>query len=296
MKVSAPGKLMLFGEHAVVYGHPCIVTAVNSRLTVSVEKSNTVEFHTPGTNNHEFLQEAVRYATERWNISSVTIDVSSSFTGKYGFGSSAAVTVATMKAITDLFSIPLSRHELFQHCYQIVLNVQKIGSGFDLAASLFGGTIYYEQFGKIIEPVEHPGYELVIGYTGEKANTVSIVEEIAQKKEQYPEKVERIFSAITDLVHNARKKIEEGDVERVGKLMDYNQEYLRDLGVSSEKLEALIQAAKKTGALGAKLSGAGRGDCMIALVSKEKRRQVEQAIVNAGGEVLSVSPDAEGVL
>ena len=82
-----------------------------------------------------------------------------------------------------------------------------------------------------------------------------------------------------------------GDWERVGKLMDFNQEYLRDLGVSSEKLEALISAAKAAGAWGAKLSGAGGGDCMIAVGPPG----VKEAIRNAGGEVVDVTVNAEGV-
>ena len=87
----------------------------------------------------------------------------------------------------------------------------------------------------------------------------------------------------------------EGDWERVGRLMDFNQEYLRDLGVSSEKLENLIKAAKMAGAFGAKLSGAGGGDCMIALASPDKRKAVEDAMTQSGGEVVCVEPNAPGV-
>ncbi len=76
--------------------------------------------------------------------------------------------------------------------------------------------------------------------------------------------------------------------------MDFNQDYLRDLGVSSEKLEALIGAAKNAGAYGAKLSGAGGGDCMIAVVPPEKRKAVEEAITTAGGEVVHLTANAEG--
>lgn len=77
--------------------------------------------------------------------------------------------------------------------------------------------------------------------------------------------------------------------------MDFNQEYLRDLGVSSEKLESLIAAAKGAGAWGAKLSGAGGGDCMIAVAPKEKRGQIEKAIEAAGGQVIHITPNAPGV-
>ncbi|MBI5619514.1 NUDIX domain-containing protein, partial [Candidatus Gottesmanbacteria bacterium] len=95
-------------------------------------------------------------------------------------------------------------------------------------------------------------------------------------------------------VGEAKLRILEGDWERVGKLMDFNHEYLRDLGVSTEKLEDLILAAKKAGAWGAKLSGAGGGDCMIALARSEKREEISRAIEKTGGEVLDVSAHAEG--
>lgn len=295
---SAPGKLMLLGEHAVVYGHPCIVTAIDTRLRVVVSKrdDNSFIFNTPGMSDHTFLDAITSYATTVWNPpQGATIEVKSPFSGKYGFGSSSAVTVATMKALAELFNISLTKQELFEHCLKIILQVQKIGSGFDVAASIFGGTIFYEQFGKRIEPIQHQPYAVVIGYSGQKANTVAIVEEVKKKKELYPEKVERMFQAISGLVNKAKGAIENKDWETLGKCMNINQEYLRELGVSTQSLESLISAAIKAGAYGAKLSGAGGGDCMIALCPQENIETVKTAIVSANGEVVSVLPDAPGV-
>ena len=136
---------------------------------------------------------------------------------------------------------------------------------------------------------------LVVGYTGVKADTKTFIADVAAKRAREPEKVERIFAAIAKIVEEAKIKMLEGDWERVGRLMDFNQEYLRDLGVSSEKLEVLISAAKRAGAWGAKLSGAGGGDCMIVLGPRDKRDVIRKAIEGAGGEVINVSPNAEGV-
>ncbi len=116
-----------------------------------------------------------------------------------------------------------------------------------------------------------------------------------EKRDKYPDKVDRIFLGITKLVEDAKTRILEGDWERVGKLMDFNQEYLRDLGVSSESLETLISAAKKAGSWGAKLSGAGGGDCMIALAPPERQDAVKDAITSAGGQIVEVRANAEGV-
>lgn len=289
---------MLLGEHSVVYGHPCIVTAVDSRLTVVVNKREDTSFvfNTPGMSDHTFLEAIASYVKTLWKPSTgITIEVQSPFSGKYGFGSSSAVTVATMKAISELCKSTLSEYELFEHCLKIILQVQKIGSGFDIAASIFGGTIFYEQFGKRIESIQHQPYSIVIAYSGFKANTVAIVEEVKKKKELYPEKVDRIFQAISELVKKAKEAIENKEWETLGKCMNRNQDFLRELGVSTQSLESLISAALKAGAYGAKLSGAGGGDCMIALCPHEKIEAVKSAIISANGEVISVLPDAKGV-
>lgn len=277
MKTSAPGKLMLFGEHAAVYGYPCIVTAVSERLYVTEGEP---------TGDTRFLDAAIAL----WGKPGLKFSAKSSFSGKYGFGSSSAVTVAALKSLRP----EATSKEIFDAAYKIILEIQGSGSGFDVAAAVFGGTLYYIK-GKTTEPLAIKDMPLIVGYTGVKSNTVDFIRMVSQKREKYPEKVDRIFQGITKLTDEAKVKMTEGDWERVGRLMDFNQEYLRDLGVSSEKLEALISAAKDAGAWGAKLSGAGGGDCMIALAPLDKRQSVEDAITKAGGEVVHVSAHAQGV-
>ena len=279
LNASAPGKLMLFGEHAVVYGIPCIVTAISQRMVVT-------ESQTDYTGDTRFIDAAVR----AWGAPGVKLSAESAFSGKYGFGSSSAVTVAALKALRP----DATAHELFDTAYKIILDIQGVGSGFDVAAAVFGGTLYYIK-NKTIEPLAVKNMPLIVGYTGVKADTKTLITDVAGKRSRETEKVERIFQAIAKIVEEAKIKMLEGDWERVGRLMDFNQEYLRDLGVSSEKLENLIKAAKMAGAFGAKLSGAGGGDCMIALASPDKRKAVEDAMTQSGGEVVCVEPNAPGV-
>jgi mevalonate kinase len=276
MTTSAPGKLMLFGEHAAVYGFPCIVTAISERLSVS---------EGAGTGDTRFLDAA----TAVWGRGR-TLSAKSSFSGKYGLGSSSAVTVAALKYLRP----DAENRTIFDTAFKIVLDVQGVGSGFDAAAAVFGGTLYYIK-NKLIEPLVIKDMPLIVGYTGIKADTKTIIADVAAKKDKESDKVDRIFQAIAKIVEDAKLKMQEGDWERVGRLMDFNQEYLRDLGVSSEKLESLISAAKRAGAWGAKLSGAGGGDCMITLAPPDKRQLVEDAITEAGGEVVRVTPNAPGV-
>ncbi|MBI5620198.1 mevalonate kinase [Candidatus Gottesmanbacteria bacterium] len=299
ISVTAPGKLMLMGEHAVVYGYPSLVTAIDERLTVEVEaiEGSGVEVDAPQTSDTRFVDESVRQAQKTWGVpvGGFRIQTRSNFSGKFGFGSSAAVTVATLKALALLFQKEVSPRDLFDLSYKTVLSVQGMGSGFDVAAAIYGGTMYFVTGGKVIEPLAITELPLTVGYTGVKADTTTLIKQVAEKKEKNSEKVERIFQAIGTLVDEVKIRMLEGDWERVGKLMDFNQEYLRDLGVSSEKLEAMISAAKKAGAWGAKLSGAGGGDCMIALGSSDKQEAIRKAIQGAGGEVMNVRPNAQGV-
>lgn len=302
IKVSAPGKLLLMGDHAVVYGYPSIVTAIDARLFVTLEKAtgDRNEIIAPQTKNTDFINSVLRRFRKdlEQTKSYIKVTTQSPFTGKYGFGSSSAVTVATIAAIHKFLGLDIDPGRIFREAYTTVLDVQKIGSGFDVAAASYGGTIYYVRGGATLETLIEADREpipLIIGYSGVKSNSVDLINEVKKKRTQYPQKVDQIFKAIAKLVEEGRERIAAKDWERLGKLFDFNQEYLRDLGVSSQKLEELISAAKGAGAWGAKLSGAGGGDCMIALADPAERAQVEEAIRKAGGEVVKISANARGV-
>jgi mevalonate kinase len=296
---SAPGKLMLMGEHAVLYGSPCLVSAISQRLTVSIEETGErLEIIAPQAANTSFVEEAIAVAKKTWSLSpkGLRVTTKSAFSGTYGFGSSAAVTVGTLAAMAALFGKSPTHDELFSLGRKVVGEVQGAGSGFDIASAVWGGTLWFVRQGEVIEDL--PDFRdcmLIVGYSGSKADTKSMIADVAKKRASDPQKVNRIFSAIEKLVVQAKDAYVAGDWPRLGTYMNFNQEYLRDLGVSTEKLEALIAAAKKAGAWGAKLSGAGGGDCMIAISSNDTKEAVQNALIAAGGEVVLVAPHAPGV-
>jgi mevalonate kinase len=315
IKISTPGKLMVFGEHAVVHGWPCIVAAVDRRFVVEVERLDRPEIvvEAPGVGLKYyrkslqdlgtkrvpkevlFVETVVKNFFKQHKNGGLKIKTKNHFSSEFGFGSSAAVTVGLAKALHELFRLRISNQQLFDFCYQVVLEVQGLGSGFDIAAALYGGVLYFLTGGKMIKSLSVKNLPVVVGYTGVKADTPTLVRQVAELQRHHPIKVERIFKAIGRIVKQGEKTLLAGDWPEAGRLMNQDQELLDELGVSSLELDRLIEAARGAGAYGAKLSGAGGGDCMIALVGPSQRKEVEKAITKAGGEVLKVSLGAFGV-
>lgn len=304
------------GDHAVVYGRPCIVTAVDSRMIVTVKKIDEESFilNAPDVQlsdyiksisqlgqgdipkSAQFIETAVAFfLKDHPQTGGLHIETHSEFPSTFGFGSSSASVVGVLFALCHLFSVQVDTKGLFEIAYRTVLAVQGVGSGFDVASAIWGGTIYFVGGGSIIEPLPIGILPLIVGYSGVKADTATIVKEVSQKYADNTKKMERIFDAIASLVDDAKEKFLEGDWQRVGTLMNYNQDYLRDIGVSTEKLESLIYAAKNAGSWGAKLSGAGGGDCMIAICSGDTFESVSTAITQSGGTVISTTCGAQGV-
>lgn len=314
--VSAPGKLMLLGEHAVVYGKPCIVTAVNQRMKAAVELIDEPNFDLKApdvqvTNYRKpmdqlgfgdipkgakFVEMAVKNFASKYPIKGgLKIRTSSEFSSKFGFGSSSASTVCVVKALSEITGSNLDKKAIFDLSYQTVLDIQGKASGFDVAAAVYGGTLYFVIGGRVIEQLKIDYLPLVVGYSGIKFDTVRLIGEVAKKAKKYPLIVNNIYDQISKLVEEAKKAILKRDFTSLGELMNFNEGYLASLGVEGRKLADMIYAARNAGAYGAKLSGAGIGDCMIALHSVQGKPAIEEAIQKAGGQIIDVKPNVEGV-
>ena len=314
--VSAPGKLMLFGEHAVVYGRPCIVTAVNQRMKTTVELTSEPDFELNAPDvkvldykkpmskvgsgeipkGAKFVEIALKNFLDKYPFEGgIKVSTTSEFSSEFGFGSSSASTVCMIKALSELIGDNLDNKSIFDLSLKTVLDIQGKGSGFDVAAATYGGTLYYITPGKVIEPINISSLPLIVGYSGIKFETVTLVNQVAKLAEKYPQVVENIYSQIEKLVNQAKVALINQDWQTLGDLMNFNEGLLASLGVEGQKLADMIYSARDAGAYGAKLSGSGIGDCMISIASDESSQTVKDAITQSGGLVIDVETNVEGV-
>ena len=308
-----PGKLMLIGEHAAVYGFPCLAAAVDKKLTVKLNKRTDGNIIIRSDSFKETLQSdwqkitgkiepAGQYLTAALRTVSALIsdktgmdmEIKSGFSGRYGLGSSAAVTAGTIAGIAALFGLNLSKEELFKLAYRSILTVAEDASGYDAASVIFGGVIYYKKGDSKPEKID-ANPNLLVCYSGSKADTVEMVRIVAGKMNSHRKAVLKIFESTAELVEQARQSLISHQYDIFGKLMNFSQDYLEDLGVATPKLNELILKARKAGALGAKISGAGGGDCLIALVDGRNSPKVVQALIEAGGEIVDTAITSKGV-
>ncbi|AFK23089.1 mevalonate kinase [Pyrococcus sp. ST04] len=326
MKViaSAPAKIILFGEHSVVYGKPAIAAAINLRTYVEAEPRNDgkirIEAHdikVPGltvsfSENEIYFEtdygkaaEVLSYVREAINLvleeadknTGVQVSITSQIPVGAGLGSSAAVAVATIGAVSRLLGLELTKEEIAKLGHKTELLVQGASSGIDPTVSAIGGFLYYEK-GKF-EHLPFMELPIVVGYTGSSGSTKELVAMVRKRYEEMPELIIPILESMGKLVEKAREIIvseidHREKFERLGVLMNINHGLLDALGVSTKKLSELVYAARTAGALGAKITGAGGGGCMYAL-APERQREVATAITIAGGTPMITEISREGL-
>jgi mevalonate kinase len=218
------------------------------------------------------------------HIPACSITITSTIPIAGGMGSGAAVSASILRALSALLGRPLSDQQISELVFEVEQIYHGTPSGIDNTVITYARPVFFIK-GKPIEilQVDHP-YSLVIGDTGIKSPTSLAVGDVRRAWETEPQRFEALFDSIGEIVSSARRSIETGQVEALGRLMDENQTLLQQIGVSSPELDTLVEAARAAGALGAKLSGAGRGGSMIALVTPETSTEVISALERAGAK------------
>ena len=294
----APGKVILFGEHAVVYGRPAIAVPVTQvQATARVELGQVgqgVIIVAPDLGRRILLREAKEDEPLARIVSltlalvkaepdpDLTVTVTSTVPVARGMGSGAAVSTAIVRALSRHFDCWLTSRAISDLVFQTELLYHGTPSGIDNTVISFEKPIYY---------VKDEGWEvfwvgtplmLAVADTGVVSSTKEVVADLGRRYQAEPEWHAPAFDQIGDIVAAARASIEQGQTETLGRLMDENHALLQGLGVSCPELDRLVAAARSGGALGAKMSGAGWGGNMIALVTEATQGRVDMMLRLAG--------------
>jgi mevalonate kinase len=297
---SACGKIILLGEHAVVYGRPALAVPLpdlraNADVTDLGEgEPGSVRIEAPDIELAAWLHDLpadqplavivqlVQQALAIEDHPPLALRVQSNLPVASGLGSGTAVSVAILRALSTHWGKPLSPEEQSALAFEVEKLHHGTPSGIDNSVVAYEQPVYFvrndapQPF-----PIGAP-FTLVLGDTGLRSNTSVAVGLVRQAWLAEKERFEALFDRVAGTVMQGRKAIEQGDRATLGKARDENQQLLQEIGVSSKELETLIEAAHEAGALGSKLSGAGMGGNMIALVEADAAAGVEQALQNAG--------------
>ena len=294
---SAPGKIYLFGEHAVVYGETAIGCAVELRTRARAELSDSIiiqsEIGQTGIDfeKHPYISSAIEKIRKRVPIEGVHIKVDSEIPVGSGLSSSAAVTIASLGALNELFDCGLSLDEIAKMGHEIEIQVQGAASPTDTYVSTFGGVVTIPDRKKL----KTPDCRIVVGDTGVFASTKELVANVRKLRESYPHLIEPLMIVIGRISKTAEPLFQTGDYSSIGKLMNVNQGLLDALGVNTFELSKLIYSSRGAGAFGAKSTGGGGGGCMVALTAPDKCIQVAEAITDAGGKAIITKPTEQGL-
>ncbi len=284
---------MLLGEYAVLYGFHALVCAIDKRIHVTIVPRidqkikiesalgsyETTLSHLDLISPFEFVLASLQ-AFKKNLQNGCDILIESEFSENIGFASSAAVTVAVLRALSAWHQLSFSKPQLIKLARKIIQRVQGTGSGADAAACVMGGIVLYrikpfvaEKFSSI-----HP---MTVVYSGSKTKTPHAIQWVQEKFRDFPKLYSRLMKTIDECVLLGALALHEKNWQKLGNVMTVQQELMSALGVNTKALQSIIDCMRdETSLYGAKISGAGLGDCVVALGESKLETGLKQIPVN----------------
>lgn len=281
---SAPGKIILFGEHFVVYGMKAVLCSIDKRITATSQfidekvirirsSLGESEINIDSSNNLEKVQQkfmkpffyvAQRAIKENSSKSGIELILESEIPTGVGLGSSSAACVAATASVNGLFC-KLSKNDVMKIAVQAERTIFEQNSGADSSVSTFGGLVSYDLKNGFENISSRNDLRFIISNSAQVHNTQDVVRQVRNFKEKNNDLFNKLCKLEIDIVDNAMSSLRENDLNKLGSLMLKNHDLLKQIGISTEKIDLLVEEAKKT-SYGAKITGAGGGGCIISLV------------------------------
>ncbi len=305
---SAPGKVILFGEHFVVYGVKAILCSINKRVTVTAEKTSErkisinskigkleldpnksiSEINSPLKPFYYLANKAI----ENKDIG-IHIQIDSEIPLGAGLGSSSACCVAGAAAIFKLFG-DISKEEILKLAIEAERTIFENTSGADCTVCTYGGIMEYDK-NKGFKKIEYePNFQLVIINSNIEHSTQSMVSKVKEFENKNKEEFLRLSNLESELVEDVLKLVKENKVQEIGLKMNQNQEYLENIGISNNELVKMIKIGQES-SFGAKITGSGGGGCIFALTNESNLQNILKKFKDNNYECFSAKIDFKGL-
>ena len=307
-KASAPGKVILFGEHFVVYGVKAILCAINKRVTVTAEKIKEekisiksdigdleLELNKPISEINSPLKPFYYLANKMIQNQStgIEIKIESDIPLGAGLGSSSACCVAGAAAISKLFS-EKTKEEILELAIEAERTIFENTSGADCTVCTYGGIIEYEKEKGFIKIKSEPNFHLIIANSNIKHSTESIVSKVKQFKNDDTERFSKLCNDESKLIEDVLQLLKENNIQKLGQKVVQNQKYLETLGISNEKLKDMIKIGQES-SFGTKITGAGDGGCVFSLTDESNLENTINGFKKKNYDCFSVKIDYDGL-
>ena len=287
---SAPAKVILFGEHFIVYGGKAILCAIDKRITVESElvNSNIIQIDSAlgsvtipkdePIKNVDVKFRPIAFIAQKilkQSKSGIKISIKSDIPAGVGLGSSSACCVAAASSISGLFA-KFSKEEILKLALEAEKTVFENASGADTASCTFGGIMEYTKQGTK-SVIADPKLHFVIANSKIIHSTSEVVSRVRQFKEKHSEEFSALCQNESSLIEEALDSLKRGDLKKLGEKMFVNQTHLQKIGVSNQTLDSMIELASGR-SYGAKITGAGDGGCIVVLVDESNLKATLDAL------------------